>query len=45
MDLDCSAAFTVVAGLTAGVAAIGTAKLPPAAIAVGYKWFKAAIFG
>lgn len=37
-----------VAGLTAigvGVAAIGAAKLAPAAIAVGWKWMKAAIFG
>ncbi|MCO7462386.1 hypothetical protein NJF45_10760 [Stenotrophomonas maltophilia] len=39
------ASLTVLAGLAAGVAAIGTAKLAPAAIAVGYKWFKAAIFG
>ncbi|MDF2480063.1 MAG: hypothetical protein K0R79_420 [Stenotrophomonas indicatrix] len=45
MDLDYSSALTVLAGLAAGVAAIGTAKLAPAAIAVGYKWFKAAIFG
>ena len=45
MDLDATAALTVLAGLGAVLASIGAAKLAPAAIAVGFKWLKAAVFG
>lgn len=45
MDLDFSAAIAVLATLGAGCAAIGAAKLAPAAISVGFKWFKGAVFG
>jgi hypothetical protein len=36
---------TAIAGITAAVAAVGIAKFAPAAVAVAYKWVKAAIFG
>lgn len=45
MDLDVSDAVLAIAAITAGVAAIGGAKLLPAATAVGFKWLKATIFG
>jgi ABC-type methionine transport system permease subunit len=45
MDLDATAALTVLAGLSAVLGAIGAAKLAPAAISVGFKWLKGAIFG
>lgn len=45
MDFDVTAAVGILGGITAGVALIGAAKLAPAAVAVGWKWFKAAIFG
>lgn len=43
--LDASEALVILAGLGGVIALIGTAKLAPAAIAVGFKWLKAAIFG
>jgi len=43
--IDTSAAVTAIAGITAAVAAVGIAKFAPAAVAVAYKWVKAAIFG
>lgn len=43
--MDVSAAVTSLGLITAGVAAIGAAKLAPAAVAVGWKWLKGAIFG
>lgn len=43
--MDYSDALTVIVGITAGVAAIGAAKLIPAATAVGFKWLKGTIFG
>lgn len=45
MDLDASAALTILAGLAAVLGTIGAAKLAPAAISVGFKWIKGAIFG
>lgn len=45
MELDASAALTVFAGLAAVIGSIGAAKLAPAAISVGFKWLKGAIFG
>ena len=44
-SIDTGAAVTAIGGITAGVAAIGVAKFAPAAVAVAYKWIKAAIFG
>lgn len=43
--MDVSDALTNIALITAGVAAIGAAKLAPAAVSVGWKWLKGAIFG
>jgi hypothetical protein len=34
-----------IAAMGVAVAAIGAAKLGPAAIAVGFKWLKATVFG
>ncbi len=45
MELDATAALTVLAGLSASLGLIGAAKLAPAAISVGFKWLKGAIFG
>jgi len=45
MEFDVAAAVAAIAGITAGVAAVGASKLLPAAAAVGWKWMKAAIFG
>ncbi len=45
MEFDVSSAVTVLGGIAGGIALIGAAKLAPAAVAVGWKWFKAAIFG
>lgn len=45
MDFDVSAAVAGLVAMGAGLGAIGAAKLTPAAIAVGWKWFKAMIFG
>lgn len=45
MELDATAALTVLASLAAIIGSIGAAKLAPAAIAVGFKWIKATIFG
>ncbi|WP_164745111.1 hypothetical protein [Stenotrophomonas indicatrix] len=45
MELDATAALTVLAGLGASLGLIGAAKLAPAAISVGFKWLKGAIFG
>ncbi|WP_180837021.1 major capsid protein [Stenotrophomonas maltophilia] len=45
MELDASTALTVLAGLSAVLGTIGAAKLAPAAISVGFKWIKGAIFG
>lgn len=42
---DVSEAVTAIAGITAGIALIGAAKLGPAAVAVGWKWLKATVFG
>lgn len=43
--MDTEAAVTAIGLITAGVAAIGAAKLLPAATSVGWKWLKGAIFG
>lgn len=43
--MDVGEAVAAIALITAGVAAIGAAKLLPAATAVGWKWIKATIFG
>lgn len=45
MDLDVSAALAVFVSLAAVLGSIGAAKLSPAAISVGFKWIKGAIFG
>lgn len=45
MELDASTALTILAGLAAVLGTIGAAKLAPAAISVGFKWIKGAIFG
>ncbi|WP_314103926.1 major capsid protein [uncultured Stenotrophomonas sp.] len=45
MDFDVTAAVGIIGGISAGVALIGASKLAPAAVAVGWKWLKAAIFG
>lgn len=45
MDLDVSTAVTGLAAMGAALALIGAAKLGPAAISVGFKWAKGAIFG
>ncbi|KJF83665.1 hypothetical protein UA31_00715 [Photobacterium angustum] len=42
--VDVSGALTIVAGITVAVAAIGAAKLAPAATAVAFKWAKGALF-
>lgn len=42
---DVGPAVAAIAGLGVGIAAIGGAKMLPAAIAVGWKWLKATIFG
>lgn len=44
MDLDASAALTVLASLAGVIGLVGAAKLAPAAISVGFKWIKGAIF-
>jgi len=43
--MDVSDATTQIGLITAGIAAIGAAKLAPAAVAVGWKWLKATVFG
>ncbi|RLK55908.1 hypothetical protein BCL79_0280 [Stenotrophomonas rhizophila] len=43
--LDATEALVILASLVGVVGAIGAAKLAPAAISVGFKWLKAAIFG
>lgn len=45
MEFDVSDAVTAIGGITAGIALIGAAKLAPAAVAVGWKWLKATVFG
>lgn len=45
MELDATAALTVLGSLSAALGLIGAAKLAPAAISVGFKWLKGAIFG
>lgn len=45
MELDYAEAVLAIGAITAGVAAIGAAKLLPAATAVGFKWLKGTIFG
>ena len=42
---DTSGAVTTIAAISVGIAAIGAAKMAPAAIAVGWKWLKATVFG
>jgi hypothetical protein len=43
--MDVSEAVAAIATITVGIIAIGSAKMLPAATAVGMKWIKAAIFG
>lgn len=43
--MDTTDAVGAIAAITVGVAAIGAAKLLPAATSVGWKWLKGAIFG
>lgn len=43
--LDATEALTILAGLVGVIGTIGAAKLAPAAISVGFKWLKGAIFG
>ena len=45
MDFDVGPAVNALVGITAGISLIGAAKLTPAAVAVGWKWLKATIFG
>ncbi|WP_423172749.1 MULTISPECIES: major capsid protein [unclassified Stenotrophomonas maltophilia group] len=45
MNLDATAALEILGGLAATIGLIGAAKLAPAAISVGFKWIKGAIFG
>ncbi|HIF9125261.1 TPA: major capsid protein [Photobacterium damselae] len=42
--VDVSGAVTIIGGITAAVAAIGAAKLAPAATSVAFKWAKGALF-
>lgn len=42
---DVATVVTSIAAISVGIAAIGAAKLGPAAIAVGWKWLKATVFG
>lgn len=42
---DTTSAVTAIAAISVGIAAIGAAKLGPAAVAVGWKWLKATVFG
>ncbi|MBB3344515.1 hypothetical protein [Luteimonas sp. RC10] len=44
-QIDTSAAVETIGIITGGITAVGVAKFAPAAIAVAYKWVKAAIFG
>lgn len=44
-SFDVSDGVAGIAAIAAGVALIGAAKLVPAAVAVGWKWMKATIFG
>ncbi|WP_267899539.1 major capsid protein [Pseudoxanthomonas winnipegensis] len=43
--MDVGDAVTTLAAIGTAVGLIGAAKLAPAAISVGWKWAKAAIFG
>lgn len=43
--LDATEALVILASLVGVMGAIGAAKLAPAAISVGFKWLKGAIFG
>lgn len=43
--MDVSEAVTTLGGIGVAVGLIGAAKLAPAAISVGWKWAKGAIFG
>ncbi|HHA2593388.1 TPA: major capsid protein [Stenotrophomonas maltophilia] len=43
--LSATDALEILGGLSATIALIGAAKLAPAAISVGFKWIKGAIFG
>lgn len=45
MTFDVADAVAALAAMSLGIAAIGAAKLLPAAAAVGWKWLKATIFG
>ncbi|HEL3782342.1 TPA: hypothetical protein UM046_000072 [Stenotrophomonas maltophilia] len=45
MNLDASSALEILGTLAATIGLIGAAKLAPAAISVGFKWIKGAIFG
>lgn len=45
MELNATEALTILAGLATVIGLIGAAKLAPAAISVGFKWIKGAIFG
>lgn len=45
MTFDVADAVLALGAITVAMAAIGAAKLLPAAAAVGWKWAKAAIFG
>jgi len=45
MDFDVSAAVAGLVGMSVGLGLIGAAKMGPAVVAVGWKWFKAMIFG
>lgn len=42
--VDVSGAVTIIGGITAAIAAIGAAKLAPAATAVAFKWAKGSLF-
>lgn len=45
ITFDTSDAVAGLAAIGAAMSAVGIAKIAPAAIAVGWKWVKAAIFG
>lgn len=45
MELNATDALQILGGLAATIGLIGAAKLAPAAISVGFKWLKGAIFG
>lgn len=44
VGVDVTGAVAIIGGMTAAIAAIGAAKLAPAATAVAFKWAKGSLF-